>query len=56
MAPVTENTPDPFEEEISISLNWKENASSKKLLDVLVSILAEEYIQTDKENPELFSK
>lgn len=38
------------------SLNWKENPRAKKLLDVLVSILKEEYIQTAKENPEIFSK
>lgn len=47
---------DPSEEEAFINLSWKENPHTKKLLDALVSILAEEYIQTAKENPEIFSK
>ena len=40
----------------SVSLNISENPSAKRLLDVLVLILAEEYIQTAKENPEIFAK
>lgn len=43
-------------EESSLNLNWEENPSSKKLLDAIVSILADEYIQTAKENPEIFKK
>jgi len=39
-----------------ISFNWKENAAAKKLLDTLVLILKDEYIQKAKENPEIFSK
>ena len=35
-------------------LNWKENPSVKKLLDVVVSILADEYIQIAKQNHEVF--
>ena len=38
-----------------ISLNWSDNPSVKKLLDVVVSIIAEEYIQIAKQNPDLFS-
>ena len=38
-----------------ISLNWSDNHSVQKLLDVLVSIIAEEYIQIAKQNPDLFS-
>jgi hypothetical protein len=38
-----------------VSLKHFENAAAKKLLDVLVSILAEEYTQKAKENPEIFS-
>ncbi len=45
----------PLTEE-SISLNYSDNAAVKRLLDVIVSILAEDYIQTAKENPEIFSK
>lgn len=37
-------------------LNWKANPSSKKLLDTLVSILKEDYIQAAKSNPEIFTK
>ena len=43
-------------DEAFISLDFKENPAAKKLLDVIVSVLAEEYIQTAKENPEIFSK
>jgi hypothetical protein len=33
---------------------WKDNLSVQKVLDVIVSILAEEYIGIAKENPETF--
>jgi hypothetical protein len=36
------------------SLNCSENPAVKKLLDAIVSILADEYIQTAKNNPEIF--
>ncbi len=45
-----------LEEDCPTSLNHSENPAAKRLLDVLVAILAEEYIQTAKENPEIFSK
>ncbi len=38
-----------------ISLNWSDSPSVQKLLDVVVSIIAEEYIQIAKQNPDLFS-
>ena len=38
-----------------INLNWKDNPSVQKLLDVVVSIMAEEYIQIAKQNPDVFS-
>ena len=38
-----------------ISFVWVDNASVQKLLDVVVSIIAEEYIQIAKQNPDLFS-
>jgi hypothetical protein len=44
------------EEEVFLSLGWKENPAAKRLLDTIVSILTEEYIQKAKENPEIFSK
>ena len=37
------------------SLNWSDSPSVQKLLDVVVSIIAEEYIQIAKQNPDLFS-
>jgi len=56
MTPLTKAKPDSSKEEDSLSLSWEQNRAAKKLLDVLVSILTEEYIQTAKENPEIFSK
>ncbi len=38
-----------------ISLSWSDNPSVQRLLDVVVSIIAEEYIQIAKQNPDLFS-
>jgi len=38
-----------------ISLNWSDNPSVQKLLDVVISIIADEYIQITKQNPEIFS-
>jgi len=38
-----------------INLNWKDNPSVQNLLDVVVSIMAEEYIRIAKQNPKVFS-
>jgi len=38
-----------------IALNWQDNLSVQKLLDVIASILAEEYIEIAKQNPDVFS-
>ena len=38
-----------------ISLSWIGSPSVQKLLDVVVAIIAEEYIQIAKQNPDLFS-
>lgn len=35
--------------------NWARNSSVQKLLDVVVYILANEYVRAVKENPTLFS-
>ncbi len=56
MANLAENIPDPQGEDFQISLNWKENPSAQKLLDAIVSILAEEYIETAKQNPDIFTE
>ncbi len=52
----TEKSKKPQIDTQSISLNWADNPSIKKLLDVVASIIAEEYIQIAKQNPEVFSK
>lgn len=36
------------------SLNWIDNLCVQRLLDVVVSIIAEEYIEIAKQNPEMF--
>ena len=38
-----------------IALNWQDNLSVQKLLDVIASILTEEYIEIAKQNPDVFS-
>lgn len=38
-----------------ISFTWVDNASVQRLLDVVVSIIADEYIQIAKQNPDVFS-
>ena len=37
-------------------ISWKDNPSIQKLLDVIASILAEEYIQIAKQDPKVFLK
>ena len=37
------------------NLNWKDNLSVQKLLDVIASIIADEYIQIAKQNPAIFT-
>ncbi|MBC8473959.1 MAG: hypothetical protein H8D54_04025 [Candidatus Omnitrophica bacterium] len=38
-----------------IVFNWMDNPSVQKLLDVIASIIADEYIQIAKQNPDTFS-
>ena len=47
-----------FTEDINqiISLSWFDNPSVQNLLDVVVSIIAEEYIEIARQNPDIFSK
>jgi len=37
------------------SFTWVDNASVQRLLDVVASIMADEYIEIAKQNPDLFS-
>ena len=37
------------------SLTWMDNPSVQRLLDVVVSIIVDEYIQIAKKNPDIFS-
>ena len=39
-----------------IRLSWKDNPSAQKLLDVIASVLAEEYIEVAKKNNEIFKE
>ena len=36
------------------NFTWLDNPSVQKLLDVVASIIADEYIQIAKQNPEMF--
>ncbi len=38
-----------------ISLSWIGSPSVQKLMDVIASIIAEEYIQIAEQNPDVFS-
>ena len=38
------------------SLNWQDNLSIQKLLDVVVGIIAKEYIRVARENEDVFAK
>lgn len=48
--------PDLFDEEVLGSLNYAENTAAKRLLDAIISILADEFIQTAKQNPDIFKE
>jgi len=37
------------------SLSWTDDPAVQKLLDVVISIMADEYIQIAKQNPEVFT-
>ena len=37
-------------------LTWAEDPAVKRLLDVVASILAEEYVQTVRQHPDMFSR
>ena len=39
-----------------IMFNWKDNPSIQKVLDTIASIIADEYIQIAKQNPDVFTK
>lgn len=39
-----------------IRFSWKDNLEIKKLLDIISSILADEYIQIAKKNKEIFKR
>ncbi|MEA3347244.1 MAG: hypothetical protein U9Q21_04055 [Candidatus Auribacterota bacterium] len=38
------------------SFSWEDNPGVQNLLDVICSILADEYIETVMKNPDVFSK
>jgi hypothetical protein len=55
MAPLLNAASELNQEDDCLNLSWRDNPYAKKLLDALVSILVEEYIQIAKQNPEIFS-
>jgi hypothetical protein len=38
------------------SLSWENNPAVQKLMDTIVSILADEYIEIAKQNPRIFNE
>jgi hypothetical protein len=46
---------DSIEEEPEDSFIWRDNVDVQKLLDIVVHILVNEYVQAFKKNPALFS-
>ena len=45
-----------FPAETVPSLSWKDSLPTQRLLNVICSILAEEYIMIAKQNPEVFTE
>jgi len=41
---------------VSFRLSWKDSPSIQRLLDVISSIIAQEYVQIAKQQPELFKE
>jgi len=39
-----------------ISFNWVDNSTVRNLLDIVISIIADEYIETARQNPDIFLK
>lgn len=56
MTNLVKKLPYPDEKAFQTSLDWQENRSSKKLLDVIFSVLAEEYIEITKNDTDIFTK
>jgi len=56
MTNLAENLPDSPEKSFQENFEWKNNLPVQNLLDVIVTILAEEYIQTAKNNPDIFTQ
>lgn len=46
--------PRPAEPVNELSLNWTDNPDIQELLDIIASIIAQEYIQIAKQNKEIF--
>ena len=46
----------PLDEKVKPDLSWQNSPAVQKLLDVVCRILADEFIATVKENPQIFLK
>ncbi len=54
METVSQKTGDPASKARPELFHWPDNPAVQKLLDVVAAIIAEEYIQTVRKNPEVF--
>ena len=54
MDTVSQKISDPESKNLQDVFNWPDNPAVYKLLNVVASIIAEEYIQTVRRNPEAF--
>jgi hypothetical protein len=48
-------TKEKTQKETGVLFCWKDSPSIQRLLDTISSIIAEEYVQITKNNPELFT-
>ena len=55
MVPEIASSPAVLRNDESAKFNWMDNLPVQKLLDVVISIIADEYIQVVKDNPEVFT-
>ena len=54
METASQKISDPKSKNLQDVFNWPDSPAVQKLLDVVAAIIAEEYIQTVRKNPEVF--
>jgi len=45
-----------IDNKLNSNLYWQNSPAAQKIIDVICQIIADEYVKTVKENPEIFSK